>query len=666
MKRKKLALLGLFVAGILSASTVGFYVYQKNQVQQEMPAMPEGMELSESVVTATGLTSAGMSQENYSLGFLEDGLYVEEICFNLGDEVETGTAVFKVSQESLESARNKLEKALTEAQLNSREGRITLESGLIEAEETKKLADAEASWAQTVYDNAVADAQAELDSVQKQVDEAQEKVEEYTASAESDYYAEYYQVEELRQTWKDYAAFLAQLYQEWNVAALEDVFGGSGGKNGIGYVTNQVSASESSAASGTLSGSSASSGSSAFSGSSAASGSSGGTAPSDGSFFSQDTVVAVETAVTPETESTEPTGIIVETGSNTSGFSGNSIEAGGMGQMGTPGSDEIRYNIYLAMVEEADEAKELYEEAEENYETAKETAAAGLGKAKSELTVLQAKLAEQQISYQKAVLEAQNTYEQTVANQKNAQLVYETTVKSLEEEYQTLQDVEETAQNHLELFEEQIGDGTFYTTKSGTVVMTNVRAENWLKEDSVVLAFNNPETISVAASVGQSDIASVSIGEDAVVMISGYGMFEATVTSFNPVSETSGSTSVTYVVNVELQGDCSNLESNLTAYVYFGLTEEEKTALTQANSGQMQPGDGDVPSGTGTLPSGNASDGMPEGSNGASPGDMGEFSGGNAPSGDAPSGADRSPDGKTPAGTGDSARSQNQSGGVSE
>ena len=197
MKRKKLALLGLFVAGILSASTVGFYVYQKNQVQQEMPAMPEGMEVSESVVTATGLTSAGMSQESYNLGFLEDGLYVEEICFNLGDEVETGTAVFKVSQESLESARSKLEKALTEAQLNSREGRITLESGLIDAEETKNLANAEASWAQTVYDNAVADAQAELDSIQKQVDEAQEKVEEYTASAESDYYAQYYQVEEL-------------------------------------------------------------------------------------------------------------------------------------------------------------------------------------------------------------------------------------------------------------------------------------------------------------------------------------------------------------------------------------------------------------------------------------------------------------------------------------
>lgn len=601
MKRKKLALLGLFVAGILSASTVGFYVYQKNQVQQEMPAMPEGMELSESVVTATGLTSAGMSQENYSLGFLEDGLYVEEICFNLGDEVETGTAVFKVSQESLESARSKLEKALTEAQLNSREGRITLESGLIDAEETKNLADAEASWAQSVYDNAVADAQAELDSVQKQVDEAQEKVDEYTASAESDYYAEYYQVEELRQTWKDYAAFLAQLYQEWDVAALEDVFGGSGGKNGVGYVTNQVSAS----------------------------------------------------------------------GSSTSGFSGNSIEAGGMGLMGTPGSDEIRYNIYLAMVEEADEAKELYDEAEENYETAKETAEAGLGKAKSELTVLQAKLAEQQISYQKAVLEAQNTYEQTIANQKNAQLVYETTVKSLEEDYQTLQDEEETAQNHLELFEKQIGDGTFYTTKSGTVVMTNVRVGSWLKEDSVVLAFNNPETISVAASVDQSDIASVSIGEDAVVMISGYGVFEATVTSFNPVSESSGSTSVTYAVNVELQGDCSDLESNLTAYVYFGLTEEEKTALTQANSGQMQPEGGQVSGNQmpdGAMPSeGNQPFGG-DGSNGAPSGDMGEFPGGapggNVPSGDAPSGADTSSDGNGLFGAGGDARSQNQSGGV--
>ena len=162
--------------------------------------------------------------------------------------------------------------------------------------------------------------------------------------------------------------------------------------------------------------------------------------------------------------------------------------------------------------------------------------------------------------------------------------------------------------------------------------MTNVRAGSWLKEDSVVLAFNNPEIISVAASVGQSDIASVSIGEDAVVMISGYGVFEATVTSFNPVSESSGGTSVTYTVNVELQGDCSDLESNLTAYVYFGLSEEEKTALTQANSGQMRPNSGQMQPNDGQV-SGNQ---MPDG---AMPFD------GNQP-------------------FGDDARSQNQSGGV--
>lgn len=529
MKKRKLAALGISVAAAGSMAAGIYFYRQSGQEPQGQPEMPEDISFLEDAVSSSGLTGVGMSEEIYELGFLEDGLYIEETYLNTGDEVDAKAAVFQVSEESLEDARNELEKAVTQAGLESRKGRIAYETGMEDAENAKNLAQIEAAWAQSVYDNAVAEAQEALESVQEDVDEAQEKVDEYTASVQEDFYDTYYKVGELEAEWKDYAAFLQQLYTEWDVDGLESVFGGSGGKNGIGYVTNRVSSS--SLAAGT---SSASSDASAQSGQ--------------------------------------------EEGTGGAAMAGMGASAG---------SDEIKYNIYLAMEEEAEECEAAYEEALEQYEDAKETAQAGLEKAKSELAVLQAKLTRQQTSYEKALIEAQTAYDLAMTNSENAQLVYEAAVKQLEEEYQTLLDEEETARQRLELFENTVGDGTFYTQEAGTVMMTNVRAGSWLTEDSVVLAYTDPDTVTVSASVSQEDIDRITIGEEAFIVISGYGTYSGTVTGFDPMAASSGSTSVAYTVTVKLEGDVSGLESNLTAYVYFGLTEEEKEMLTEGGEQQM-------------------------------------------------------------------------------
>ena len=240
IKKKKIWIAGTAVVFVCIAGVTGIYLYWNRESEPSMPQLPEGMQLSENVITASGLTSAGMEEESWELGFLEDGLYVEETYLNLGDEVEAGTPVFKVSEDSLESARRELEKAVTETSLNRREGEITYQTGVIDAQKERDLAAAEAAYAQAVYDNAQKEAQDSLDDIQKQVDEAAKKVEEYTASIEEDYYYTYYKVGELEATWKENAALLMELYETWDVDSLEGVFGGSGGKNGVGYVTNQV------------------------------------------------------------------------------------------------------------------------------------------------------------------------------------------------------------------------------------------------------------------------------------------------------------------------------------------------------------------------------------------------------------------------------------------
>ncbi|MDO4292851.1 MAG: HlyD family efflux transporter periplasmic adaptor subunit [Eubacteriales bacterium] len=629
MKRKKLAVIGLSVMVVAGgAAATCFYLYTQPAGQEQMPTLPEGMSLSENAVSASGLTGVGMREESWELGFLEEGLYVEETYLNMGDQVEADTPVFKVSQDSLEDAEKELERAATEAELNRRQGEIDYQTGLAEAEIQKKLSAAEAEYAQAVYDDAVAQAQEQLDSVQEKVDEAQEKVDEYTASIEEDYYYTYYEVGELEATWKDYAAFLMELYNEWDVESLESVFGGSGGKNGIGYVTNN-------AAAGTSGGIS----SAQAAGNAAAQESDVQEIPA--AYYSTETVKTTEES--PEEEDTggdsgEGDGSGEEGDGSGGGTTPPDPGAGGMPEMPEGmemsegmdlegriptvqvGSDEIRYNIYLAMEEEAEEQEAAYEEALESYEEARDAAAAGIEKAKSELKVLQAQLAEQKIAYEEAVIAARETYEIAAAENESAQTVYETTVKQLEEEYQTLKDEEETASQNLEDFREVIGDGVFYTSEAGTVMMTSVRAGSWLTEDSMVLAYTSPDTVSVSADVDQSDIAKIEIGDEAVAVISGYGVFEGKVTSFNPVSETAGSASVTYTVNVELEGDVSELEANLTAYVYFGLTEEEKEALTAANTGgqvsgnevQELPEGMEAPEDFQGMPEG---EGMPEGMN---------------------------------------------------
>lgn len=706
MKRKKAYVIAAVGAVICVAAGTGFYCYNQRGSEAALPAMPEAVSLSENVISATGLTSVGMLEETYELGFLEEGLYVEETYLNMGDEVEAGTAVFKVSEESLESARRELEKQVQETALNRRQGAITYETGLVDAQKEKDLAAVEAEYAQSVYDNAVAAAQDELDALQEKVNEAQDKVDEYTASIEEDYYYAYYEVAEKEATWKDNAAFLMELYREWNVEALEDIYGGSGGKNGIGYVTNQVTASSAGSASQTGGSQSAGTASSA----SAQSGSAGGVSFSkesvtgayfteesqtqllgeaqssdnsaDGSGMTAGTESSVESEMSEDTKDEESGSSAVEEsgssaaggteeeeptqdagaedgedggtendaaddageeggnpsgfggnpgggfGSNSGGFGGGSSVSGndiGKGSSVNVGDDEIRYNIYLAMEEEAEESQEAYETALENYENAKKKAEAGIAEARSELVVLKAQLEEQQTAYEKAVIAAKLDYDLAVSGNENAQMVYESSVKQLEEEYEALKEEEETAAENLALFEETMGDGVFYTGSAGTVMMTMVRASQWITEDTVVIAYSNPDTVTISAYVDQADIASVKIGEEAFVLIGGYGSYAGRVTSVNPVSSSNGS-SVTYTVNVLLEGDVSDLEANLTAYVYLGLTQEEQDMMS-GSTGSGEDGEKARPEGMSgeEMPEGMSDQELPEGMSGQ---EMREGSGG--------------------------------------
>ena len=242
-------------------------------------------------------------------------------------------------------------------------------------------------------------------------------------------------------------------------------------------------------------------------------------------------------------------------------------------------------------------------------------AIASLDLAKSNLATLQAQLQEAELAYEKQVITSKVDYDSTIADSENAESVYDTAVKKLDEDLDALKDDEEEAKDNLEVFENTLGDGYFYTQSAGTIVMNRVREGSYLGTEDILLAYSDPETVTVAASVDQANIASVNVGDSAYVVISEYGNYEGTVISINPVSSSDSKSAVTYTVTVELSGDISSLESNLTSYVYLGMSEEQTEQMQERNASNAVGASGDGNS-AGGIQNGDAPNGGADGTGG--------------------------------------------------
>ena len=573
MKKKKWIVTGVIVLtglAILAGVTVFLISRNKGKAGQDTPQMPEA---DGDLIRATGLTSVGMNTETLKLDFLTTELYVEESYLSAGDEVEAGTKVFKISDETLHAAKQELEDKVTETDLAYRQGLIDYENDLLEAEGTYKKASIEAEYAQTVYDQAAADAKKTVEDLEEQVEEARELVEEYQKSESEDYYRSYYQVDELYAAYYEHFNLLMSFYEKWDIEMLNDLYGKSASSLSLSSITG--SSSSSVASTGTV-----------------------------------DTASS-ETKGTADAGEVAPSGMTQAGGEAAGGFGAGGSLAAGNSSADSGESEKLSvYNLLDELVTE--EGKE-YQTALENYEKARDQAGAGLKKAESNLADLEEQLIRAQTEYETSLISSKADYDVTLSENENADLIYETTKQSLEETLEGLKDEKEEAEENQESFLEALSDGYFYTEKAGTVVVSAVAADSYLSGDTLAIAYSNPETVTITAQVDQSDIAKISIGEEAYIMVSGYGNYEGSVTMLNPVTQADSRTSVTYQVTVTLSGDVSDLTSNLTAYVYFGDVESMKN---------MQMPDTTAPDGENgegfTIPDGENGEGftMPDGENG--------------------------------------------------
>ncbi len=640
-------------AVIIAAGAAVFLSIRFKSGEGQMNMPPAMNQLGEGVITASALTSVGMLDETWELDFLQTALYVEESYLSTGDEVEEGTAVFKVSDQTLEEARKELEDAVTEAELVYRQGIIDYETGVIDARVTNESAAVNKKYSQAEYDYAADAAAQNVRELEKQIEEARELVEEYTKSVNEDYYRTYYKVDELYQTYYEHFSLLMETYEKWEIEDKESLYGNNvpslGGASGNGSVGGSSGSGSAGSSVGNSSGSSSQgakrSGGTSFTIPTSASGSlystmnlvmtGGGKRDtySRSSMLNSGRTYELIRTTTGSGDGDDNTGSNGENGNQPqipdgsgegspperpedTGQDKGEIPAEGFGQEGgMPGGsieggyseNETLLSVYNLLDELVKQEAEEYETALENYETARRTAQAGLEKAQSDLASLEAQLVTARTEYEKQLITCQSDYEITLAESDNAQAVYEVTLESLKETLTSLENKKEEAVENLALFEEVIGDGYFYTRSAGTIVGSGVRKGSYLSGESLIIAYSNPGKVTVSASVDQSDIAEIAIGDSVYVMISEYGNYQGKVTMINPVTQARSKSSVTYQVTVTLEGDVSALDSNLTAYVYFGMSDEmmrnmpEMQSMPEGEGGNPEREGGGVPKG-GNMP----------------------------------------------------------------
>jgi hypothetical protein len=554
--KKKLLIIGAIVLAVLVLIAVVTLVLFKTGVikspfskNRQNNMQFNGMTLSDDMITASGVVSVGVTEENFEVENFTSDLVIDEVCVTSGEEITQGTQILKLTEDSVAEVREELEQTLRSADLAYRAGAIEYEQNKISAEYNYKSTLLAGEQAEEIYNETLSGLEESVTQAEEKLEDAQEQIEEYQSYVNDDSYKSYFKVDEYQALYDENLKLLTDKMKEWGVSWPQV----TGGQNPM-----------------------------------------------------------------------DP-------------YSYESILAG----------------LYSVLEQNA---KDL-EQAQSEYDDAVLNAAFELQTLELQLPSLQQAVLEAKENYATQTGQAKLTYETALTNAESAERDYETALELAESTYSSLKDEYEDAKENLELFESSVGDGSFYSSGSGSVLRVMARAGQNLSPDSVVFMYSNTDEMAVTVSVDQSDISKLAVGDEAYVMSSTAQGCAGTVTSINPITNSDSRTNVTYNVTVTLSGDTSAFTVNQSVTVIFGVSAEEIEKMMQQseeqqgdNSQENMPGDTPEngqdgrPDGEQGMEGAPGADGngMPEGENMPDKGDASDK--GDAPMGEPGAGAENMPD----------------------
>lgn len=168
--------------------------------------------------------------------------------------------------------------------------------------------------------------------------------------------------------------------------------------------------------------------------------------------------------------------------------------------------------------------------------------------------------------------DAQNTYDLSRGSGELASDIYSYTVQALQDSVDLAETEYEEAQELLAALEAFVGDnGIVYADGSGMVTDIYYEEGDDLVRTGSLLSYVKEDAYTVSIDVSEEDIADISIGDSVRIEFSSYPdeSYEGTVSAVTTTKTSDHATTVSYPVEVKIEGDTSKLYGGMTASVTF-------------------------------------------------------------------------------------------------
>lgn len=164
-------------------------------------------------------------------------------------------------------------------------------------------------------------------------------------------------------------------------------------------------------------------------------------------------------------------------------------------------------------------------------------------------------------------LDIQYTYDTTILAGELAEITYQQTVESLEEDLQSYEDAVTELEEALEVLQ-NLGDGTVTAAAAGSLSAVNYEADDTLSSETALYSIYDTDVVTVTIEVSQYEIAKMAVGDTVSVVLSGYGTYDGTISEKSTEAEDGTSrTTVNYQVVVSIDNSRGWLSAGIGATV---------------------------------------------------------------------------------------------------
>ena len=229
--RKKWIIVALMLVLTLGGGSVAaVMILHKNSSQPEisLPGNMAGVNFTEDMIAASGVTNVGITEETFDVENLTAGLEIEEVYVTSGEEVSAGDKILKLTEDSVEEVRKELERALEDAELAYRTGAIEYEQNLITAEYTRDSAILTGQQAKEVYDETVTGLESAVTKAEEELQDAEDDIAEYESYVNDGSYKSYFKVDEYQAIYDENLKALTDKMDEWGIGWSQITGGNSG------------------------------------------------------------------------------------------------------------------------------------------------------------------------------------------------------------------------------------------------------------------------------------------------------------------------------------------------------------------------------------------------------------------------------------------------------